>query len=199
MGKHQSPLYAYAGDVFFTRSESLLGRLIRWAQTDPKEEKTWANHMGVVVADGWLVPPSDERGWPLAIVVEALWTVKYWSWWNAHKDEVLNGQRIKAFGPKEPRTATERLEFNLVAMSYVGDRYGWWKLGFHLADRFFFKGKKKLSRLLRIDNRPICSYLAAKAEEAHGMDFGMPPQAVDPDEALDYCQSPAGKVQWISR
>jgi hypothetical protein len=50
-GKHQKPLYAFVGDTFFTRSNSRLGRAIRWAEKDPGEEETWTNHTGVVVQE----------------------------------------------------------------------------------------------------------------------------------------------------
>jgi hypothetical protein len=199
MSKHQKPLYAYAGDVFFTRSESMLGKLIRWAETDPGEEKTWTNHTGVVVEDGWLVPPSPSKPCQEAVVVEALWHVKKWEWWEAHWKEVMEGQRIVAFGPRDPRNAEEQLRFREVAESFVGDRYGWWKLGAHLLDRAIFKGRKVISKMLFIDKRPICSYLAAKAQEAQGMGFGVKPEAADPDEMLDFCQSKLGKQAWIKR
>jgi hypothetical protein len=198
-GKHQKPLYAFAGDVFFTRSESVLGRLIRWAETDPGEEKTWANHTGVVVEDGWLVPPDPAKPCELAVVVEALWHVKKWEWWTAHKAEVLAGQRIKAFGPREPRTANEWSAFLDSAESFTGDRYGWWKLFAHLGDRALFKGKKVISKALFIDRRPICSYLAAVAQAAQGLGFGMEPRAATPDEMLDFCESRQGKAVWIER
>jgi len=189
-GKKQLPLYAFRGDTFFTRSDSVLGKVIRWAETDPGEEKTWANHTGVVVKDGWLVPPSEAYKTPvLAVVVEALAHVMHQVWWTAHKDEVLKGQRIVAYGPVEPRTMEEFAAFKFYAMSKVGARYGWWKLLFHGADRLFFKGKKRLSKLLRVDSRPICSYLAAEANFEQAMTFGMSPQAATPDEMLDYCET----------
>lgn len=188
MAGHQRPLYAYQGDTFFTRSDSLLGRLIRWVETDPKEEKTWANHTGVVVKSGWLVPPDPSKPTKLAVVVEALWHVKEWEWWTAHKNEVLNGQRIVAYGPLEPRTAEERAAFLETAQSFVGARYGWWKLFAHAIDRAVFKGKKRVSRLLFMKGRPICSFLSAIANAAQNMSFGMKPEAADPDEMLDNCQ-----------
>jgi len=204
MARKQRAIYAHEGDVFFTRSNSMLGRLIRWAETDPDEEGTngaWANHTGVVVQDGWIVPPSDDAPHQvaLAVVVEALWKTKKWEWWKAHRAQVMDGQRIKVFGPREPRTKWEKVCFQNAAAEYVGDTYGWWKLGAHLLDRVLFKGKKTLSKLLRIDNRPICSYLAAKCQAAQGMTFGMEPQAADPDEMLDFCESPKGRILWIER
>lgn len=197
--KRQGPLYAFQGDVFFTRSTSLLGRLIRWAETEPGEGRTWTNHTGVVVKDGWLVPPligsyPDE----LAVVVESLWHTERQEWWTAHRKEVLQGQRIRAFGPREPRTRDEREAFLRVAHSFVGDRYGWWKLIGFLVKRAT-KGKIDPTQAYFIDSRPICSYTAAKSEAAQGMWFGMEPQAADPDEMLDYCESEEGQRFWLRR
>lgn len=184
------------GDTGFTRSSSLLGRLIRWGERDPTESPSWANHMFVVVESGWTAPlPGDDNG--AAVVVEALGHVR-------RGPLKLNGVAVRVFRPNPPYTEEEKQRFIVAANNYVGDRYGWWKLTFHLADRLFFGGRKVLSRLLFIDKRPICSYLAAKVNDharAIGTinviagvkipwpEFVVPPQAVDPDEALDFCES----------
>ena len=57
-------LKAEVGDVFFTRSESLLGAAIRWVERGPKEEKSWANHTGLVTKAGALTVAVD-MGIPL--------------------------------------------------------------------------------------------------------------------------------------
>lgn len=171
-----TPVYARAGDVFFTRSKSLLGRLIRWAETDPGEEPTWANHTGVVVEEGWIGGGYN----PQAVVIEALWKTR--------KGPLkVNGIEVRVFGPIPDLTYEELDAFRTEAETYVGDTYGWWKLLFHLADRAFFKGRKVLSKTLYVDKRPICSYLAAKVGAVVGLDYGMDPAAATPDEMLDYC------------
>jgi hypothetical protein len=178
-------LWAEAGSVFFTRSRSLLGRAIRWAESDPEETNhVWANHTGVVTARGWLVPPDSRDDIVLAIVIEALGTVRRQRWWEAHGKE---RQEIRVFRPVPPLALPEVMDLLRAADKFVGDRYGWWKLLFHLGDRALFRGRKVLSSLLRLDNRPICSYLAAKSFDEAGRTFGMAPQAADPDEMLDYC------------
>lgn len=193
------PIYARSGDVFFTRSNSLLGRAIRWAETDPNEEPTWANHTGVVVASGWIAPPSwtYEPGAEYlpeytrrATVVEALWKTR--------KGELkVNGIEVRVFGPVPDLTPEELAAFRAEADEYVGDTYGWWKLLFHLADRAIFKGKKVLSKTLHVDKRPICSYLAAKVCAVVGSTFGMDPAAATPDEMLDYCEGTPD--EWVER
>lgn len=161
-----------AGDIFFTRSQSLLGRAIRWVEHDPNEPNgVWANHTGLFVGDGTVLD---------APVVEALWKVR--------KGPLQFGQGV-AVAVFRPTALSHSQQYRLgvVAESFVGATYGWWKLLFHLADRAFFKGKKVLSRFLFKDNRPICSYLAAHAYNAVGISFGMDPDAADPDEMMDYC------------
>lgn len=187
------PIYARAGDVFFTRSNSILGRLIRWAETDPGEEPTWANHTGVVVEDGWIVPPpwAFEPGADLiheytrlAVVVEALWHVR-------RGTLNPNNVDVRVFRPVPAYSAAELVRFRREAGRYVGDKYGWWKLLFHLADRAIFKGRKVLSQTLHVDERPICSYLAAKVHEVArpGEWFGVRPEVATPDEMLDFVQN----------
>lgn len=178
-------IYAHAGDVFFTRSNSLLGKLIRWAETDPGEEPTWANHTGVVVEDGWIGGYN-----PQAVVVEALWKTR-------RGPLKVNGIDVRVFGPIPNLTPEELDAFRAEAATYVGDTYGWWKLLFHLADRAIFKGRKVLSKTLYVDKRPICSYLAAKVGAVVGLTYGMDPAAATPDEMLDYCES--NPDEWVER
>lgn len=185
----QNP-FILPGDVFFTRSSSMLGRLIRWAETDPGEEETWANHTGLFVSAGYLWPGHSKM---LAMCVESLWQTKHWTWWEGHKNEPGNTIRIYRYiglRPGDARAIVSR------AKSFVGDRYGWWKLGAHLIDRVLFKGKKTTSNLLRVDSRPICSYTAAKSLADGGVFFGtMAPEAADPDEMMDWCSH--AQDQWF--
>jgi hypothetical protein len=204
------PIWATRGDTFFSHSDSILGGLIRWAETDPGESMAWTNHCGVVVESGWMVPPAEAQDleYPalavrLAVVVEALSTVKRQAWWTAHRDAVADGQEVRVFRPVPAYTYMEALHFAEVAQGYVGDKYGWWKLALQLADRALFKGRKVLSNLCFIDSRPICSYLAAHVNDAARPigtptaaplwpvrpwpGFGMNPDGADPDSMLRYC------------
>lgn len=197
----RQPVWAEAGDVFFARGSGLLERAIQLAEKDAGEKaESWANHMGVVVGAGWLVPPpqqEDDRS-QLATTVEALWTVERCRWWTRHRKEYEEeGYRVRAFGRTVPATVDQVVAVINRALTYVGDKYGWWKLGFHLADRVLFGGKKVLSGLMFLDSRPICSYLAAHACDAAGWRFGADPDAVDPDLAMDWCLAHPG--EWAER
>lgn len=184
----RTPIYALPGDVFFTRSSSLLGKLIRWAEKDPNEPNgVWANHVGVVVEHGWIVPPEvdDYPRLRLAWVVESLWKTQLWAWWPNHEQE--DGNEIRVYR-RRVITPTQVDHVVFRAKSFVGRTYGWWKLFAHLFDRIVFRGKKTVSNAMFADQRPICSYTAAKAFAAAGISFGMQPEAADPDEMMDYCE-----------
>ena len=212
-------LYARAGDTGFTRSNTLLGKLIRYGETDKGEqEPTWANHTFVVVEDGWIgaVPESFREfdggvELPLtqAVVIEALWKTR-------KGDLKLNGTEVRVFRPVPAYDEHELARFVAEAETFVGDKYGWWKLGFQLADKVLFRGKKVLTTALHIKGRPICSFLAGFVNQmAQGKErtlarvtahldrgdngaaiyaFGMPPQAADPDEMMDYAL--ANPTEW---
>ena len=179
----QNP-FILPGDVFFTRSSSMLGRLIRWAETDPGEEPTWANHVGVFVSAGYLWPGYSPL---LARCVESLWHTMHWTWWEGHREEP--GNTIRIYGHRA-LTSDQAIPIVSTAKSFVGNRYGWWKLGTHLIDRVLFGGKKVTAKLLRVDGRPICSYTVAKSFAAGGIFFGgLKPESADPDEMLDHCEN----------
>jgi hypothetical protein len=179
--------FCLPGDVFFTRSSTLLGRLIRWAETDPGEN-AWANHTGVIVSAGWIAPPEPTSSFVplLAGVVESLWRTEAWCWYEAHKNDTSNTIRIY-----RKHGITEQQQNAIIgrASEFVGRKYGWWKLGAHLIDRLVFSGRKTVSNFLQVDSRPICSYTAAKSFAAAGISFGMEPEAADPDEMMDHCES----------
>lgn len=174
------PVFVRRGDTFFTHSSSLLGRLIRWGETEKGEEPTWTNHTGVVVEDGWV-----GGGEPQAVVVEALWKTR-------RGPLKLNGVTVRFFRPVPPYSEEEKLRLVTEANSFIGNTYGWWKL-------FGFLAKKitgvDVPKLFFVKNRPICSFLAAVANDAarrrgsRWPGFGTMPQAADPDEMLDFCES----------
>lgn len=208
-------VYVEAGDTFFTHSNTLLGRLIRWGETDPGETNgTWANHTGVVIQSGWIGEPlagtlalSVLGPSRQAIVIEALWHTR-------RGPLKVNGIDIRVFRPIPRYSPAELGRFTREAERYVGAKYGWWKLLVQLGDRSIFRGRKVLSTALFMKDRPICSFLAGQVNQAaygleygiarmkyiadhpqapaqdpdtYGYAFGIPPQAADPDEMMDFC------------
>jgi hypothetical protein len=174
------------GDVFFTHSQSKLGRLIRWAETDRWEKVVaWSNHVGIVVESG------ASRDYPAATVVEALWKTR--------KGPLQPGKdvKVRVFRHRAALSARDKRLFTLKAQTYVGDTYGWWKLGVQLSDRVLFGGKKVFSNLMFMDNRPICSYLAAQCFDMIGIRFGMDPDAADPDSMMRWCEKHSADWEFV--
>jgi len=193
-------VYVTAGSTFFTRSNTLLGKLVRFGETDKDEAKgsTWANHTGIIFEDGWIGSTLAGDQSP-ATVIEALWKTR--------KGPLkLNGTQVRVFRPIPAYDADELARFRAEAETYVGATYGYWKLGVQLADKVLFGGRKILTTGLYIKSRPICSFLAGYANHVAQSNkrvakrvlagfrngeamysFGMPPQAADPDEMLDFC------------
>jgi hypothetical protein len=173
-------MYVHRGDTFFTRSDSWLGRLIRWGETERGETPSWTNHTGVVVKAGHI-----DKGVYAAEVVEALGHVR-------RGPLRLNGVAVRVFRPVPDYTEEEKMRLIAEAQSHIGERYGWWKLAGFLIKR---ATGLDVPRLFFIRDRPICSYLAAWANEAarprsaEWPGFGMAPQAADPDEMLDFCET----------
>lgn len=199
-----SRLAIEAGDVGFAHGDGWLQKAIRYVEMDPHEVKpAWANHSLLFTRPGIIGPVAvEQQAW----AVEALWHVEHNPWWERHKKE--HGYRVQVFRPLFLRqsigdgwTITDGALVAGHALKHVGQRYGWWKLGTHAIDRFVFDGKETTSRLLFLDNRPICSYLVGEAFEAMGYPhaFGdqIPARAQDPDDQHDYVTSGAGRWAYM--
>ena len=187
-------LIAHAGDVGFTAGKGILSSIIRHSTQARGEGETVVNHTLLFTRGGYVVPdPHVIPSTHPALAVEALWKVEHHSWWHAHHHEA--GTRIYVFRPAFLDEEAKRRVIQR-ALQHVGERYGWWKLLFHLGDHqaaqwgWEAPGEKKLSSLLRVDKRPICSYLVGRSfeEEGYPEAFGskVPPQAQDPDDQWDY-------------
>ncbi len=191
------------GDVGFARGNGWLQKAIRYVEKDPHERQpAWANHSLLFTRAGIVGPVAVERQ---AWAVEALWHVEHNPWWDRHKAE--SGYRVQVFRPLFLRrdladgwTYTDAGRVVDTALYHVGQRYGWWKLATHLVDRVFFRGVETTSRLMFLDNRPICSYLVAQAFEAVGYPtaFGryIPARAQDPDDQHDHVTSAEAVSRW---
>ena len=176
-------IYVQAGDVGFTRGTGLFQQAIRYATRGPGEEPTWTNHSLMFTTAGAVGPAEPHRQ---ARAIEALARVEENPWYARHRHET--GYTIMVYRPTflSPESMARLVE---TARAHIGERYGWWKLGAHLLDRIFFEDKKTVSNLLRIDDRPICSYLVARAYEIAGHPHAFGPieaRAQDPDEMMDH-------------
>lgn len=158
------------GDVFVTRSETLLGKLIRRFQQSKGEPRTVVNHMGMFLG---VAGPRE------AHTLEALWTVKlrpFLSWLPGH---LTKGGHVWVF---RNAALTRKQQLRIASYAWrtypAGTRYGWWKLLLHAAG---------LKRMLRLRKRPICSFLVGDAyeQEANYRFGGIPGMELQPDDAWD--------------
>jgi hypothetical protein len=173
------------GDIVLTRSRAgWLGTVIRAFTRRPSDD-VYYNHVGIVVSAG------DEHQ---AQLLEALWRVRRGPLWQLYGPPAgASRPEIGVFRLCEPLPEHRQLAA-AVAETFVGRRYGWWKLGAHAVDRWLSKqaGREVFAarRLLRWDRFPICSYLVADAWAEAGVSFGPPAGAADPDHIHDYVQRP---------
>ena len=157
------------GDIVLVRSQGVFAWLIRQFTRAAGENRTKVNHVGIMV-------DKDH-------VVEALQTT------------VKQGLGARFAGNRRFQIAIyrwkgltdqERVAVASKAEGYVGRHYGWLKVLAHGLDRiigglYFFR------RLAREDKYPICSWVVAYSYRVIGKDFGVPPNAADPDHIWDYC------------
>ena len=168
-------------DLVFTRSDGILGRGIRWATRTKGEEKTEANHVGLIT---W---PGSKMN---AFITEALWTVKNHSLFDKYHK---NGE-VAVYRPRN-LTLTQSLKILDYMSENVGRRYGWWKILFHLG--YKLTGWRKLLKPMFIDERPICSYLVARAFSKAGLNFGVAARSANPDDMMDFCRDNPDKYELV--
>jgi uncharacterized protein YycO len=157
-----------AADIVLARSETFVGRAIRFFTRQIGESPTKVNHVGII---------TDPR-----TIVEAL-------------NKTTRRSMIGAYGPPSkqaiaiyrPRNLSEVERAAIVAKaeSYVGRSYGYLKivactLDWALNDAYVFR------RLVNLDRFPYCSWLVAHAYLAAGKTFGCPAGQASPDDIWDF-------------
>ena len=185
--------FAQPGDIFFTRGVDGLGGLIRWAETEPGEGETWANHTGVVVRAGWMVPPRDGKEHALAHVSEALWKIEEHEWWGHHRHN--QGYAVAVFRPKSLNNEDVGAIIT-DAHSRKGQSYAWWRLPVLLIRKLTF-GLVPAEKVFFLEDNNICSTHMALAEEAGRVGFGRDPKEVTPDNGMDYCIKHPEKFDFV--
>jgi len=187
--------FCHPGDIYFTRSTALLGRAIRWAETDKGESNAWANHVGGVTSYGYLIPPTDAQAGEhqLAMVSEALWHIKHHFFWDHYKNQ--QGTAVAVFRP----TYVSAEQKNVMItdwLSRTGQRYGWWRLFTFLGEKLT-AGIIPFSRLHFQDTRVVCSNHIGLGAEKINMWLGDQPNMLDPDEAMDFMESDKKHFEFI--
>jgi len=124
---------------------------------------------------------STPGGLETAHGIEALRNVTEHGIWEARRR--TRAERLAIYRPLN-LTEAERQLIVAEARAHVGEKYGWWKLLFHLLAKL--TGKVWFKRLLFLDDYPICSYLVGTAFQKAGLTFGVEGRSADPDDIWDF-------------
>ena len=170
------------GDVVHVQSIGLISRLIRWfSESDDEREKTWASHSALVLKH--IAEP---------IIIEALATVK------VRPIRAYQGKKSRLIVTRKPGGLTEEEQRKAFqkAEEYKGREYGYLKIVAHVLDRLF-NNAYVFRRLAQMDDYPICSWLVAFVyDRTVGLQFGVPPNAAQPDDIMDFCVANNWEFVW---
>lgn len=175
---------AQCGDVFVTRSYSLLGRAIRYFEKSRGESASMVNHTGLIVASNFGDP----------MIIEALSRVRLLSMVDGYGGSNVDVWVYRHRDMSEARA----LKARNYAFDHVGRSYGFLKLFAHLGDwtltrlRFWsHRDVYLVRRLCNFHNYPICSWLVGYALESAGIYVNdsennpIAPRILTPDDIWD--------------
>jgi hypothetical protein len=189
---NSSPGYPFCqpGDIFFARGTGMMGRMIRWAEREKGEAESWANHVGGVMSEGYLVPPAGHIT-ALATTTESLWKIEESVWWERHRHE--QGYAVAVFRPRN-YSGNEGVEKVLDDWhSRLGQKYGWWRLTTFLGEKLSHEASFGLftipfTKLHFQGKRIVCSnHIFLGLEKDDIRVNSKDPNELDPDDAMDYC------------
>lgn len=178
-----------AGDIFFSRSHTWLGRAIRRLTTGAGEALSQVNHVGIFLNSTTL---------ELAISTEALARVRtgrFWSFYHDARIEVAVW-RDMTLTPEEQRLVVEE------ALHYRRHLYGFLKLPLHALDWALARAAGRrdayvFRRLGFIRRYPICSVQIARAYSKANRNFGVAAGGAQPDDAWDFVNTHLNKWRCI--
>ena len=168
------------GDVFLTRGNSFISRVIRFFTRGIGEKRTEVNHVGLVVEAGEL---------SAAVVVEALSRVKrhrLLARYGPPRKDSVAVYRATNLTPEEVSTIVATAE------KQVGKKYGWLMIAAHFLD-WLLLGAYVFRRMVRGRKYPICSWLVAYSFSQAGKHFGVEPGEAAPDHIWDYIEQHPGR------
>ncbi len=169
------------GDIIHVQSRGLLSRLIRFFSRADEEIPSWASHSAMVLR-------VDEQ----IEIIEALTTtvIRPITAYNGTNAKLLVCRKTGGINELHKQKRIEKAEY------YNGLRYGYVRILCHALDRLF-DNRYIFRRLLKYENYPICSWLVAYVyDRILNLDFDVPPDAVQPDDILDYCVAKEWNFVW---
>jgi hypothetical protein len=166
-------------DIVLTRSNTWLGRSIRFMSTHLGDSKSQVNHCGIMVTP--------------TLIVEALNTVKRRPLIDAYG--VPSKQLLAVYRPRN-LTGEESVRVVMKANSYVGRTYGYLKIVAHALD-WVLQGAYVFRRMAGVDKYPICSWVVAHAYGVVGKYFGVAPGAATPADIWDFVTRNPDKYEQV--
>jgi len=164
-------------DLIFFKTESHLGKLIRFFTKSPWEGETFANHIAGVDSPGYLIEAMVK-------------TIKRPFNVNTESDLI---EIYRYQGPIPWETLYEDVVKK--ANEYLGRTYGFGKLITHMLDALLVKIFKKeiffFRKINHTDRYPICSWIWAFAYNRclNGYEFGVSPEYATPDDMHDFVKT----------
>jgi len=162
-------------DIIHVRTNSLVGKLIRFFSKEKDGKPSWASHTAMVL---------DVEGTQV-LIIEALATV------NIHpfEDLVKSGNAFKIDRISLGLTRSQQLLIATVARRYEGRAYGYPALAAHLAD-WVLGGRYLVRKWMKMENYPICSWLVAHSYlKGAGIRLTDHPEGAQPDDIMEFCES----------
>lgn len=172
------------GDIIHVQSQGWLSIAIRFITTTGNESQSWASHTAMV----YKVAGSE------ILIVEALSKVEI------HPITYYLKQKSKLKIMRKPGGLTIHRQriIQHMAMIQFGENYGWITMAAHLLDRFL-GNRFIIRRLVNMEDYPICSWLVSWCyQKGTGISFTVPPEAAQPDDIMDYCESNLWPLIWQS-
>jgi len=176
-------------DVVLVQFDDFWGEAIQTATQQPGEGPTFAGHCEVVVRESGK-PPLSVGATTTVTKIRPL-------------ASLLARPCVLAVVRYRPFLAPQRSVIASKARSYVGRVYGYPKLAAHFGDalisRLFRRDVYFFRWLCRMDTYPICSWEVAFSYDAVGYQFGVRPNAAQPDDVADHAMGEAGwELVWLS-
>ncbi len=179
-----SDLILLPGDVFLTRGKGFLSAAIRFFSRRIGEKRTIVNHTGLILEKGTLQE---------CVAIEVSYKVWKRKLWEDYGPPATSSVAIY-----RPKNLTDG-ELDIIvseAEQQVDKIYGALKILAHVLDWLFF-GIYFFRRFFRNNKYPICSWLVAHAYSKAGKDFGVAPDAAQPDDIWDFIQDNPEKYELI--
>jgi hypothetical protein len=160
------------GDVIHVQNRGLLSKLVRFFSRADQEEPSWASHSAMVLRVGEEIE-----------IIEALWrtVIRPITAYEGEKSKLLVCRKPGGIDEQQKQKMIEKAEH------YKGTTYGYVRIGLHALDRLL-NNRYVFRRLIKNNKYPICSWLVAYVyDRVLRYNFGVEPNATQPDDILDHC------------